>query len=601
MLIDGKDSDYIIPEVIRLLQYYAESGSFNSYLSRFIAYTAAKSDLRYMTKDDFVLRFEQTPLNSYPEDLLAVILCWFYQHNLTLPPQWAFEVARQDVRVMRSVVVNRAPEQFMSLFMQKYHEKFGEGMMLKVSDRERLIGYHPASPSLLELGRSSAALMPTRIPNVLGIQSQFKPLIQIWGECIEELRAYSRAIGKGADATTREAFEALPPALRKNIDHPDAPRWEEIVTTYADDSGFSLIPVAKIAEIHGFEHQDKLTLTQSKALARTAEDIGLAIVPDARVTGRVYAWSDEIVLFRQDGITDSKPENGYRAAVCLLELGMIIVGTDGTADPEEIDHIERFLENQFRLSPSESRGLKAYGLLSSKNPPSISSLSKQLRTALSTDQRAMIGKYLVGVAAANGIIDSKEISALKRIFKAMEINTSLDAILAELHLPVSQPVEIQTEQSKANAVKAIPVREPKGIIINDVALAHIMEETAEVSDILGKALCENESETTEQGSVDKGLSPATPDIMDTAMDISLPFSSQQLASLDEHYHAPLAELLTKQIWNQNEIAELAKRYQFMPSGMLDVINTWADETLNDVLIEEGNGYRINQSLIEAKV
>ena len=63
-------------------------------------------------------------------------------------------------------------------------------MMLKVSDRERLLGYHPASPSLLELGYSSDALAPVRIPDVLGIQGQFEPLVRIWRECIEELLAY---------------------------------------------------------------------------------------------------------------------------------------------------------------------------------------------------------------------------------------------------------------------------------------------------------------------------------------------------------------------------------------------------------------------------
>ena len=75
--------------------------------------------LKSITNDGFALCFDQAPLKNYSEDLLAVILGWFYQHNLPLPARWAFEVARQDVRTMRSVVIDRAPEQFMSLFMQK--------------------------------------------------------------------------------------------------------------------------------------------------------------------------------------------------------------------------------------------------------------------------------------------------------------------------------------------------------------------------------------------------------------------------------------------------------------------------------------------------
>ena len=36
----------------------------------------------------------------------------------------------------------------------------------------------------------------------------------------------------------------------------------------------------------------------------------------------------------------------------------------------------------------------------------------------------MIGKYLIGVADAKGSIDRKEISSLKRIYTALEIDVS---------------------------------------------------------------------------------------------------------------------------------------------------------------------------------
>jgi uncharacterized tellurite resistance protein B-like protein len=605
VLIDGKDIDLIIPEVVRLLHCYPESRSFNGYLSRFIAFAAVRTGLKSMTNEGFTLCFEQALLKSYPEDLLAVILCWFYLHNHPLPSRWAFEVARQDIRTTRSVVADRAPEQFMSLFVQKYLEQFGDGMMLKVSDRERLLGYHPASPSLLDLGYSSVALAPIRIPNVLGVQSQFKPIVQIWSECIEELRAYSRAVSKGADITTREAYEALPPALRKDIDHPDAPRWEEVVATHASENGFSLTPLAKLAEIHGFEQREKLTPTQSKALAQTAEDIGLAIVPDSRLTGRAYAWSDEVVLFRPEGSAAPKQENGYRAAACMLELGMVVAGADGKVDPEELDQIERFLDDQFRLSSDESRCLKAYGLLLSKKPPSISSLSKSLRAALTSDQRAMIGKYLVGVAAANGIIDRKEITSLKSIYKALGIDASLDALLTELRQSDSQPVEVQTGRREAHAGEAIPPRESLpidksiDITINVDALKRIMAETAEVSHILGQALCETESEMEVSDFVVKENAPAIPAVITSAIDSNLPFSNEQLVTLDKRYHVPLAEILKEQAWSSEDLTQLAKRHQFMRSGMLDTINSWAYETLGDeILVEDDNMYKVNQSLVE---
>ena len=606
VFIDGKDVDLIIPEVVRLLCRYPESGSFNGYLSRFIAFSAARIGLKSLTNDGFAICFDQAPLKSYSEDLLAVILGWFYKHNLPLPSRWAFEVAKQDVRTMRSVVIDRAPEQFMSLFIQKYRERFAEGVMLKAAERERLIEYHPASPSLMELGHSSAAFAAVRIPDILGFQSQFVHLSQIWNACVEELRDFSRAVGKGLDATTREAWEALPPTLRKDVDHPDASRWKAIAASQVNDDGVSFAAIAKLAEIQGFQQREKLTATQSRSLAHTAEDIGLAIVPDARITGRAYAWSDEVVLFQPEGIAVVQQESGYCAASCMLELGMVIAGADGTIDPEETARIEQFLKDQFRLSSDESRRLKAYGILLSKKPPSISTLSKSLREALTLDQRSMIGKYLIGVAAADGIIDRKEISSLKRIYKALEIEAPLDALLAELRQSGSQPVEVQTIRGEERVGEAIPQHEqipvdkPADIIINSEALTRIMAETAEVSRILGQALCETEREMGESNAVGR-VNPSTmPEAVASTINSGLPFSTEQLATLDKRYQTPLAELLKEQVWSSDDLTKLAKRHQLMRSGMLDTINSWAYDCLGDeILVEEDNMYKVNQSLMGA--
>ena len=607
VFIDGKDVDLIIPEVVRLLCRYPESGSFNGYLSRFIAFSAARMGLRSITNDGFALCFDQAPLKGYSEDLLAVILGWFYQHNLPLPGRWAFEVARQDVRTMRSVVINRAPEQFRSLFMQKYRERFDEGMILKAAERERLIEYHPASPSLMELGHSSTAFAAVRIPDVSGFQSQFVHLSQIWNACVEELRDFSRAVGKGLDTATREAWEALPLALRKDVDHPDASRWKAIAATQAREDGFSFASIAELAEIQGFQPREKLTATQSRSLAQTAEDIGLAIVPDARITGRAYNWSDEVVLFQPEGSAALQKESGYRAALCMLELGMVVAAADGTVDLEELAHIERFLDDQFRLSSDESRRLKAYGILLSKKPPSISSLGKPLREALTLDQRAMIGKYLIGVAAANGTIDRKEISSLKSIYKALEIEAPLDALLAELRQFASQPVEVQTVRREERVGESIPRREqmpvdrPEDITLNNEALTRIMAETAEVSIILGQALCETESEMDESEAVDRVKPSAVPEAVTSTINSNLPFSTEQLAALDKRYHAPLEELLKQQVWSSDDLIKLAKRHQLMRTGMLDTINSWSYDSLGDEIMveEDDNMYKVNHSLVEA--
>jgi uncharacterized tellurite resistance protein B-like protein len=337
-------------------------------------------------------------------------------------------------------------------------------------------------------------------------------------------------------------------------------------------------------------------------LAQTAEDIGLAIVPDARITGRAYAWADEVVLFQPESSTAVQQESSYRAASCMLELGMVIAAADGTVDPEELAHIERFLYDQFRLSSDESRRLKAYGILLSKKPPSISSLSKSLREALTLDQRAMIGKYLIGVADAKGSIDRKEISALKKIYAALDIGVSeLDAQLAELRQSCSKPVEVQTGQSEVYSGEKIPMRTPTPVCpIDYVVLELKKKETEAVTIMINNALDRSESEA-EQTEIVTDNTSAMKNKAITPINVDLPFSDEKLASLDKRYHAPLAELLSKQVWSTRELANLAELYGIkMFGGMIAAINNWAADALGDsILNEDNNEYKVDLSLVEA--
>ena len=60
----------------------------------------------------------------------------------------------------------------------------------------------------------------------------------------------------------------------------------------------------------------------------------------------------------------------------------------------------------------------------------------------------------------------------------------------------------------------------------------------------------------------------------------------------------MTDLVQREIWSNDEIDNLARKYGLMPSNLIDSINTWADEFLGDFLIEEGQPYKINTRLLE---
>jgi hypothetical protein len=127
-----------------------------------------------------------------------------------------------------------------------------------------------------------------------------------------------------------------------------------------------------------------------------------------------------------------------------------------------------------------------------------------------------------------------------------------------------------------------------------------MAETAEVSRILGQALCGTESEMDESEAVDRVSHSAVPEAVTSMISSNLPFSTEQIETLDKRYHVPLAELLKEQVWSSDDLTKLAKRHQLMRTGMLDTINSWAYDSLGDeILVEEDNMYKVNQSLVGA--
>jgi uncharacterized tellurite resistance protein B-like protein len=471
------------------------------------------------------------------------------------------------------------------LFRRKYEERLGEGLRLRAAARDHRVEYRPGSPTLLYRvpTQASTALQPIAIPNVYGIQSQFKPLVQIWTECVEELRPLSRQAAKGTDLTTREAYWALPSELRAEADHPDRPKWEQVVAAQTPQGAFVLVPVPSLARLQGIEDRPKLTQKQSDELAATACAVGFGIAPDCRVTGRTYRWDEQIALFRMEQPAPPK-DIAFPRAACMVELGIALAAADGTVEDGEILHITEFVENQFSLSADDALHLDGYRQVLLKEPPRISALGKRLQEKLTADQREQIARFLVGVAAASGSIHRKEITALRSAYRSLGIEpTKLDELLNEIRGP-EEPVEVQTAVptpiGEAIPGRAVPREEPM-VVLDMSRVQRLFVGTAEVQRILAGAMtaAEEIEEVQSVPLLGQAMSP-------TAVTVVPTVPLELLGGLDGRYHPVLAELLTRDEWQPQEIDILARKYGFMRSGMLGVINEWAMEQFGDLLVDD---------------
>ncbi len=465
-------------------------------------------------------------------------------------------------------------------------------MLLKVAKRERVLGYRPASPTLLleaELQPSTSGSVT--IANVLGIQSQFAPLAAIWSSCIEELRPLSRVLAKGIEVQSREAFDALPYELKSSVEHPDKEKWDRLVGQHTDEDGCALVPVSKLATIHALSEQTKLTPKQSQALAQTAEYVGLVIEPDARLTKRPYNWEDVVSLLRPEERPRLPADSRYLAASLMLELGFYVAAADGSVEDVEINQVAHFLESQFLLDPPDARRLDALKRVFMVRPPSLTGLGKHLRSALTREQREAVGRFLTGIAAANGIVDRKEVTALRAAYRALDVGVEqLNRLLEEFRRASQEPVEVERADPDSEAGEAIPARgrqpDGAGIALDEGLLARLLAETQAVAQILGEAMQDEFAADDDEGA------SATPVAR---------VKDSRFESLETRFHAILSQLLTRSVWRRSDFDSLAREYKLMPGGALEAVNSWAYERFDDpIILEHGEEYEVQSHLVESQ-
>ncbi|MCO6439368.1 MAG: TerB N-terminal domain-containing protein [Phycisphaerae bacterium] len=586
-LVDDADHKTVFEEVQRLRQVYEEYGpkrgrnSFMNYSSAFLWFLAAyKPD---EIKQKRVQRLAELT-RVWNEEKLAAALAWCVSRKRPLPSWLAFAVAEQSPQSQRSVVTKRVGDEFRVLFAKRYQEQFTEGLPLRTSKRERHISYRPASAVI-----DHASLA---VPNALGIPSQFKLLSSIWNGCIDDLRKLSAVTREKTDAPlTAKAWEAMPPELRRSLEHPQNNAVCDLIAESADEDGHVFVRAGELARAMQVEKGDRLTIGQSRAIAATVEHIGFALEPDPRLTGKSYKADSLIAAFPQayEGDPDYKR---YGGAACMMRLGLAVAEADGHVDDEELHRVRDQIEDGFELNDHERRRLEALQTLLIKTGSDIAGLGKRLQEVVAESGRRSVGKLLIGVAACDGVITKGELRALRKCFRSLGLTSEgLDAMLQELASDLAEAPVSVTPGRPREAGEPIPLTRAADaeIQLDREAIARIMHETRDVSALLAKAMdipTEVQSDhlvAVMDPRVDNDDAPRIPT---TAIDSPNPSAtSAQLPPA--RFAAFYTELVTKKRWTREDAAQLARRHGHMLSGAIESINEWAFDEFGAQLVYDG--------------
>lgn len=579
LLVEGRDKREILEEVKRLLELYGHmSGSLRGYLGNFLLYNSIEENLEELNLQS-IDAFKEW---GHQEKINAVRLAWYYIKDKPVPAKEITNIVKHHSDAKKSVVTKRIPEILEKLFTIKYNQKYPTGLTLKVAKREYQFSYHAANRYL--------GTKPIKIPNVLGINSQFKYCINMWNESIEELKQLSAIVGKGNSVDSATAYTVMPELLKKITRHPLKSKFDTIISNGENIESYRVLEVSDLVSLINIEKKEKFTLTQSRNISNLCRDLQFSLEPDSNITDKPYKLNDKVALFKVDG--DENTAN-YKTLSLILQLGIVVAISDGDIDTKEVEHVINFLEETFMLTENEKLRINALKNVLIKQPPSINGLGKKIKKSLDDKKIKRLSKFIVGISAIDGEISKDEIKTLKKLFKAMELEAELlESLIEEFQPAKDEPVEIISKSKNIKKGESIPqieeIEEKQDIIELDHSRINlILSNTKEISNILDDIFTEEEE-------------IEIPKKIETSKKIlEISNDNSNYSGLDNRYHNLLNELLEKTEWDIKHFEDLARKYNQMPLGVLEAVNEWSDEFLGDFLIiEEGKKIIIEKDLFE---
>ncbi|MEI9948332.1 MAG: TerB N-terminal domain-containing protein [Pseudomonadota bacterium] len=590
-LREGLDVEAACQETFRLLAIYGpRNGSFRSYAANFLLFAMLTRLDTITDEQEFEGVLEhllETSMNGS-----AVLTAWYFRRGLPLPARYAVKLAPTLEGAKRSVVAKRAEHELSHLFAARYREALGNGLPLTAAKRELSLAYRGASSSWHRAGSPLAV----SIPDVLGKWGQFKPLVRIWNQCIEDLRKAARLKEKSGELSA-EAWAALPAELRAQYDHPDRDRWDDLVAGAPRLGAFHLVTGGALAELAGAARTEKLSAALLCKITETAAELGYALEPDARAQRKGLRWQDEMLIWPSEETSCPDPKL-YSAAYILLSLSMQVAMADGALAEEEAYVVISMLTDTFTLDETLRKRFVALQHLLARQPVRAATLAKKLQSTRTSSELAKIGRVLVSVATADGVVTDQEHAALRSLYKALGLSAAdLGAAMVASGITLASDAVVDVRSGTGVAAPGEPIPPPPkpapGVALDQAAIAAIIADTRDVAALLADVF-------DQEGDDDDPSLAVTPAPKSASHDAVSSEIKAVAQGLDARYHAVLADLLSKPRWTREEIRSLALTRKLMPGAILETINTWSEETYGDFLIDEADTWQIHSELLQGQ-
>lgn len=577
----GPEVPTIVAELDALLDVYASSGSFQHYCSSLIAWT--KSDWDLWDDPGATPAPDPKTLRRHPSEYHRLVLGRFAADCVPLSTGWALAWLYIHPQVNLRTPAHRCPEEFHELFRVRYGDRYGEGITIRPGKKHIRLDYRPASSGL----RGEQFRRETDIPDVAHLKGSINKVLAVAEAVQNELDSFSRWVGKHEDRSSAAAIARLPAALADERETSAGKQLRDWLKMQLGREDIAVVATNELVDLWPGSSDGRVTMGEARVLADFLERRSLGIEPDPRRGGKNPSRLDRIAIFRLAPGHEEAGED-LEGARLMIQLGAAVAAADGTIDATEERHLAASLEETLQLTPADRNRLRAHTARLLADPPGLSGVKARAKELdLATRQSA--AHYLLGVAAADGKITTDELTLLRRIYRALDLNP--DAVYSDAHAlaagtvdagPV--PVIPATEGDAGHSIPQLDAA-PAEFTLDPERVERIRRESQAAAALLAEIFDPDEAEPE---SVDE---PDEDDPVES--------NANEIAGLDGPHSDALMILSGRESWSRSELGELAEEHGLLAGGMVETINDAAFAASGEALLEGHDPVEVNVYALEA--
>lgn len=379
-------------------------------------------------------------------------------------------------------------------------------------------------------------------------------------------RRYNRAREHFDGKETITAIMLLPNETNIKV----LPKVQNLITRIGNEmltNKYLIKPIDWLLDLWEYERKNEKSIHKEyvDSIIGGLKRIGFDIVPDYEIDKKRFNFGDVCVIYRNEEQHSVKLTAEYEISDLFIKLAAQIINTDKVTD-EDFVHIEQYLQSYDNSIGNHLHLMAAirWRLFSKKQ-----TIDKQIKNAieiLTNEQKKSMGDALVGLTCFNGNISPKRIEGVKKALQLLGIDTG--NIHSQIHRLLTDNDGFAIIEKKSDAVEftinngqlSTEQCGTSHITINQTKLRTLEQQTKVAQEILSEIFAEEKSAEYKEDI-------AVNNISNMWMDM-------------------LKLLFTKETWKRIEIENICKKQGLMLGAVLEQINDYAYEKVDDAVVED---------------